>query len=502
MADAAIQIAETIQTASIKRNPSPTHDINPSTAASEKRPVEVDDDVVSEAEEAEDDEIPVSVLRPTPRRANLPPLPDLRFEQSYLASIQHAETWQRVAFITIKDQVIMPLMQGMVWTLVVAGWRHMNRASKFSGQSVGAKIRRWWWETNNWKLPQLKNRLADPKLAANVEEVFMTSRDRIVNIHEPFGDAFYFGPERLGTRYENDERSRIESGFAEATYKSVFDDILAEGSEGKRIFIKDIAHYLSPPHKKPAAIAPSLQSVKRGVGTSQSFEQTNRAKTNGESTVSEPGNPTVVPSEVLRQFHFGFLIRHPKHSIPSYWRCTIPPLDKITGFYNFMPEEAGYDELRRIFDYMKDTGIVGPKISGQETNGTNGHTNGANVHNPNEVPITLVDADDLLDNPEPIMRKFCEAVGIKFDPQMLEWDTEVDHQFAKDKFEKWKGFHEDAINSTGLHARKHGKPDTTPDQDFEAWKQKYGEEAAVVIRDTVEACLPDYEYLKQFAIKA
>lgn len=59
----------------------------------------------------------------------------------------------------------------------------------------------------------------------------MTSRDRIVNIHEPFGDAFYFGPERLGTRYENDEKSRIESGFAEATYKSVFDDILAEGSE-------------------------------------------------------------------------------------------------------------------------------------------------------------------------------------------------------------------------------------------------------------------------------
>lgn len=52
-----------------------------------------------------EDEIPVSVLRPAPRRAALPPLPDLRFEQSYLASIQSAETWQMVTYITLRDQV-------------------------------------------------------------------------------------------------------------------------------------------------------------------------------------------------------------------------------------------------------------------------------------------------------------------------------------------------------------------------------------------------------------
>ena len=46
-----------------------------------------------------------------------------------------------------------------------------------------------------------------------------------------------------------------------------------------------------------------------------------------------------------------------------------------------------------------------------------------------------------------------------------------------------------------------GHPDTTPEQDFQNWKNKYGQKAAEVIRDTVEKCLPDYEYLKQFAIK-
>lgn len=47
----------------------------------------------------------------------------------------------------------MPLVQGMGWTLIVAAWRHVNTAPKFAGQTVGAKIRRWWWGVNNWHIP-------------------------------------------------------------------------------------------------------------------------------------------------------------------------------------------------------------------------------------------------------------------------------------------------------------------------------------------------------------
>lgn len=99
-------LAETIQTASIKRHPSPTHDINPSTAASKVEPVTIDTSPdSSDIEGAESDEIPVSVLRPVPRQSQLPPLPDLRFEQSYLASIKDAQSWQAVTYITLRDQV-------------------------------------------------------------------------------------------------------------------------------------------------------------------------------------------------------------------------------------------------------------------------------------------------------------------------------------------------------------------------------------------------------------
>ncbi len=98
------ELASTLQFGSIKRNPSPRHDLNPSTVASQKQPVTLDKhaDVDSDVDE---DEIPVSVLNPVPRKQTMPPLPDLRFEQSYLKSIEKAESWQGVAWITLRDQV-------------------------------------------------------------------------------------------------------------------------------------------------------------------------------------------------------------------------------------------------------------------------------------------------------------------------------------------------------------------------------------------------------------
>ncbi|KAL8710963.1 MAG: hypothetical protein Q9220_004562 [cf. Caloplaca sp. 1 TL-2023] len=160
MADPVVDIASAVQSASIKRHPSPAHDLNPSTAASKKEPVSPITSVSSNA-----DSIPESALKPIPRRANLPPLPDMRFEQSYLASLQGAETWWKIAWITGRDQVytnpaecwiqvVLPLVQGMLWTLILSGWRYWNRGAQFQGATLGSKVRRWWWGVNNWKIPE------------------------------------------------------------------------------------------------------------------------------------------------------------------------------------------------------------------------------------------------------------------------------------------------------------------------------------------------------------
>jgi len=54
----------------------------------------------------------------------------------------------------------------------------------------------------------------------------MTRSDILHCVHEPFGDAFYYGPERLSERYDKDEAARVKSGFAETTYKDVLDNLL------------------------------------------------------------------------------------------------------------------------------------------------------------------------------------------------------------------------------------------------------------------------------------
>lgn len=64
-----------------------------------------------------------------------------------------------------------------------------------------------------------------------VLQVFMTQRATIQCVHEPFGDAWYYGPERLADRFEDDEQGRRDSGFSNSTYRTVMDRLEREGSE-------------------------------------------------------------------------------------------------------------------------------------------------------------------------------------------------------------------------------------------------------------------------------
>lgn len=165
-----------------------------------------------------------------------------------------------------------------------------------------------------------------------------------------------------------------------------------------------MAQYLFAPENKPTSIASSL-----GGG-------------------DEPGNPTVLPLSVLKRFTYTFLIRHPRRSIPSYWRCCVPPQNKITGFTHFMPNEAGYLELRRLFDYLLQQGII------------------------ERDQVVVVDADDMLDNPEGVIKDYCERTDIEYTSDMLNWNDD-DKEHAVERFEKWAGWHDDAIESDKLRAR-------------------------------------------------
>lgn len=302
-----------------------------------------------------------------------------------------------------------------------------------------------------------------------------------------------------------------------------------------------MAFYLMPPNAAPPQIAPTCARKERGIGTEDAYVngRTDDAA-NGvgtAKTINEPKNPTVLPKEALQGFHFAFLIRHPRSSIPSYYRCTIPPLDKVTGFFEFTPCEAGYSELRRLFDYLRSVGQVGPgmtdinwksreetgdELEGHRTNGkvANGHEHANGIHH--EVRICVIDADDLLDHPADVVSAFCESVGLEYRDSMLKWDTEKDEKQAKDAFAKWPGFHEDAMNSNDLKPRTHvsqsvhdpsararalirhfhqRKRVLSEAEEDALWQEKFGDNGARVVRETVNANIADYEYLKHFAMK-
>ncbi|KAF3933560.1 hypothetical protein ABW19_dt0203090 [Dactylella cylindrospora] len=256
-----------------------------------------------------------------------------------------------------------------------------------------------------------------------------------------------------------------------------------------------MACYLVPPTDHPTVDDPQIPpSVSLLNGQQNGYS-------NGTSNgVAHRKNPIILPLTTLKKFHFAFLIRNPRRSIPSYYRCCIPPLSEMTGFKYFMPNEAGYRELRILFDYLLSEGVI--KAPGDSksngTNGVNGYSNGYSngVAGGKAYEVCVVDADDLLDHPKEVVEKFCEMVGLSFDENMLEWGANE----GCESFEKWKGFHEDAIGSAGLKPRL-AKKVKTREQEIQEWTEKYGKEAAEIIDRTADENMEDYEYLKQFTIK-
>ena len=67
--------------------------------------------------------------------------------------------------------------------------------------------------------------------------------------------------------------------------------------------------------------------------------------------------------------------------------------------------------------------------------------------------ICVVDADDLLEDPERIMKAFCKSVSISFEPSMLHWNKAEDRERAEALFEAWALFHDIAIQSTSIMSR-------------------------------------------------
>ncbi len=127
------------------------------------------------------------------------------------------------------------------------------------------------------------------------------------------------------------------------------------------------------PIEQASLYCPSLggKVVRKGVGTDGETNENANGLANDHANVhangrckapfprewnpnlAEPGNPKRCPCRNLPVIPlYTFLVRHPRSSISSPYRCVIPLLGKVSSFHNnYMPSKTRYDELRRMFDF-------------------------------------------------------------------------------------------------------------------------------------------------------
>ena len=224
---------------------------------------------------------------------------------------------------------------------------------------------------------------AVPRSVSTAFERIFVERGDFKVFHEPFSASYYYSPERRSDRYADEEPKE------EYDYAKVLAQILAPSE--KPVFIKDmachVAGFMSP--------------------------------------------------EFVAKFRNTFIIREPRYVLAS--------LHKMWPDFTF--EEAGYEELHRLFRYALEEG---------------------------QEPV-VVDASDFSENPEGIVAAYCEKLGIPFMPEALSWEPR-----EVPEWKMWDSWHEEAQKSKGI-SKIPRKEVTLSDELEEVYRR----------------CLPYYEALQE-----
>ncbi|MDA9913164.1 hypothetical protein N9D66_01755 [Candidatus Nanopelagicales bacterium] len=146
---------------------------------------------------------------------------------------------------------------------------------------------------------------------------------------------------------------------------------------------------------------------------------TNELRTRAQSERLFVKNPALhfidsVDGSFLDLFQHSFLIRQPAQLVASF----------LAEWPDLEADEIGLAELDQMFNMVVDR--IG------------------------EVP-PVIDADDLVADPEGTVRAYCTAVGIAFIPEALEWEQERKKDFVYLHGTDW---HKNLNKSNGLQATK------------------------------------------------
>ena len=168
----------------------------------------------------------------------------------------------------------------------------------------------------------------------------------------------------------------------------------------------------------------------------------------------------------FKNFKHTFLIRNPNKTVLSLYRASTNP--KITGWDYFDPAYVGFKELFEFFQFVRSHLDPSPVV---------------------------VDADDLIDNPEGVMQSYCEALGLVYQENMTKWPPGPVPGFDYQSSSCSLAWYEVLFKSSGFLPRKN----KSRSQDRSGFDK---EDMPAEVVDAVKMSMPHFEALYPFRIHA
>ncbi|XP_003724190.2 uncharacterized protein LOC100889982 [Strongylocentrotus purpuratus] len=171
---------------------------------------------------------------------------------------------------------------------------------------------------------------------------------------------------------------------------------------------------------------------------------------------------------IPKTYRHTFLIRDPRKTFPSIQRLS----DTLPQGHQFNVKKEygqGYQEITDVMHHIEET-------FGQK-------------------PV-IVDADELLSEPNRILPMYCRATGLEYDPKMLSWGKanvkELNWHFAESMpdFDKI-GLFDSAMKSSKFNPSDNGGKEDSFDES--SWTAE--------VRECIEAAIPIYQRLFQMRLK-
>ncbi|CAG8648125.1 12235_t:CDS:1, partial [Cetraspora pellucida] len=154
-----------------------------------------------------------------------------------------------------------------------------------------------------------------------------------------------------------------------------------------------------------SSIIPELRSKFDEIWSTYNDESQNKpkrvfCKDHSEYFLIAASGTSLLSDKLFLEMTHTFIIRSPEKSVKSMYTANEIILKKVDYRpellkENFIKDFVGLKESKQLFDYLKES---------------------------KKHPI-VVDADDLINNPEKVLKEYCEMIGEEFKEKMIHWES-------------------------------------------------------------------------------